>query len=57
MGVGKGGGYGGGALTSSENPHKMGPLTGGPQCRMSNLRNDNVPCHYFCNVHVNFKIV
>ena len=33
-----------------------GPLTGGPQCRMSILRNDNVPCRYFCNYHVDFRI-
>ena len=24
---------------------------------MSILRNDKVPCHYFCNVHVHFKQV
>ena len=24
----------------------LGPLMGGPQCRMSNLRNVNVPCHF-----------
>ena len=24
---------------------------------MSNLRNDNVPCHYLCISHVDFKIV
>ena len=34
-----------------------GPLTGGPQCRMSNLRNGYVPCHYFLNFHVDFKMV
>ena len=34
----------------------VGPLTGGPQCRMSILRNDNVPCHYLCNYPVDFKI-
>ena len=28
---------------------------GGPQCHMSNLRNGNVPCPYFCNTHVDFK--
>ena len=33
-----------------------GPLTGGPQCCMSILRNGNVPCRYFCNFHVDFKI-
>ena len=31
-------------------------LDGGPQCRMSTLRNDNVPCHYLCNNPVNFRI-
>ena len=30
---------------------------GGPQCRLSILRNAHVPCHYFCNVHVDFKKV
>ena len=30
---------------------------GGPQCRLSILRNDHVPCHYFCNVHGDFKKV
>ena len=35
----------------------VGPLMGGPQCRMSNLRNGNVPCRYFYNIHVDFKIV
>ena len=35
-----------------------GPLTGGPQCRMSILRNGHVPCHYFVfNFHVGFKMV
>ena len=34
----------------------MGPLTGGPQCHMLILRNGNVPCRYFCNFHVDFKI-
>ena len=34
----------------------VGPLTGGPQCRMSNLRNPHVPFHYFCYFHVNFKM-
>ena len=32
----------------------MEPLVGGPQCCMSILR--KVPCRYFCNFHVNFKI-
>ena len=36
-------------------PLYMGPLTGGPQCRMSNLRNVNVPCHYLWIIHVVFK--
>ena len=30
---------------------------GGPQCRMSILRNGNGPCGYFCNFHVGLKIV
>ena len=34
----------------------MGPLTGGPQCHMSILRNGNVPCSYIHNFHVDFKI-
>ena len=25
----------------------MGPFLEGPQCRLSNLRNGHVPCHYF----------
>ena len=35
----------------------MGPLMGGPQCRLSTLRNGNVPCRYLKNFHVEFKIV
>ena len=34
-----------------------GPLTGGSQCCMSNLRNGYVNCHYFSNFHVDFKKV
>ena len=34
----------------------QGSLTRGPQCRMSILRNGNVPCCCFCNFHVDFKI-
>ena len=34
----------------------VGPLIGAPQCRLSILRNGNVPCRYFRNVPVNFKI-
>ena len=34
-----------------------GALDGGPQCRMSNLRNGNVPCPHFCNIHADSKIV
>ena len=34
-----------------------GPLKGGPQCRMSILRNGHVPCHYFHNFNVDLKIV
>ena len=30
---------------------------GGPQCRLSILRNGNVPCRYFWNVPVDLKIV
>ena len=37
--------------------YNMGALDGGPLCRMSNLRNGNVPCPYFCIIHVDFKIV
>ena len=33
----------------------QGPLTGGPQCRMSNLRNGHVNCHYFSHFHVDLK--
>ena len=32
-------------------------LDGGPQCRLSILRNDNVPCHYFLDFPVNLKKV
>ena len=35
----------------------LGPLMGGPQCRLSILRNDNVPCCYFSNISVDFKVV
>ena len=30
-------------------------LDGGPQCRLSILRNAHVPCNYFFNFHVDFK--
>ena len=33
-----------------------GALDGGPQCRLSILRNDYVPCRYFRNVSGNFEI-
>ena len=33
-----------------------GALDGGSLCRMSNLRNVHVPCHYFCYFHVHFKL-
>ena len=33
---------------------RRGPLMGGPQCRLSILRNGNVPCRYFLNVPVDF---
>ena len=36
---------------------KEGPLMGGPQCRLSILRNGNVPCRYFRDFPVDFKIV
>ena len=36
----------------------LGPLMGGPQCRLSILRNAmDVTCHYFSNVHVDLKKV
>ena len=35
----------------------IGALDGGPPLCMSNLKNGNVPCPYFCNIHVDFKIV
>ena len=34
----------------------LGPLMGGPQCRLSILRNGNVPCRYFGILPVDFKI-
>ena len=34
-----------------------GPLMAGPQCRLSILRNVNVPCHYLLDSPVDFKIV
>ena len=34
-----------------------GPLMGGPHCRLSILRNGNVPCRYFLDFPVDFKIV
>ena len=37
-------------------PYKLGALDGGPQCHMSILRNNNVPCRYLCNYPVDFKI-
>ena len=49
--------------TKNDNLQSMIPeliieaLDGGPLCRMSNFRNGNVPCPYFCNIHVDFKIV
>ena len=44
--------WGGGGGSARE-----GPLAGGPQCRMSNLRNGYVNCHNFSNVHVDFKML
>ena len=41
-------GGGGGAL--------KGPLMGGPQCRLSILRNGNVPLHYSLDFPVDFKM-
>ena len=32
------------------------PSTGGPLCCMSILRNNNIPCRYFCNVHVDSNL-
>ena len=37
-----------------ESLRSKGHLIGGPQCRVSNLRNGNVPCRYLCISHVNF---
>ena len=34
-----------------------GALDGGPQCRLSILRNGNVPCYYFQSFPVDFKVV
>ena len=34
-----------------------GPLMGGPQCRLSILRNGNVPFGYFKHFPVDFNIV
>ena len=34
-----------------------GALDGGPQCCMSILRNNNVPCRYICNYPADSKIV
>ena len=49
-------------LNSTHAPRRrVGPLMGGggggAQCRLSILRNGNVPCCYFLNVAVDFKIV
>ena len=30
---------------------------GGPRCRLSILRNGNIPCRYFSNVPVEFRVV
>ena len=35
---------------------EMGPWMGVPQCRLSILRNANVPCRYFRNVPDDFEI-
>ena len=35
----------------------LGPLMGGPQCRLSILRKVNVPCRYLKNFPVDFKKV
>ena len=35
----------------------FGALNGGPQCRLAILRNGNVPCRYFLNFPVDYKIV
>ena len=34
----------------------LGALDGGPQCRLSILRNGNVPCCYFLSFAVGFKM-
>ena len=34
----------------------VGAIDGGPQCRLSILRNGIVPCRYFRNVPVDFEI-
>ena len=33
-----------------------GPLMGGPKCRMSILRNYNLPCCFFLDLSVDFQI-
>ena len=35
----------------------MGLLTEGPQCCMLISKNGHAPCHYFCNSHIDLKIV
>ena len=39
------------------NPSQLGPLMGGPQCRLSILRKGYVHCQYFRNFPLDFKIV
>ena len=42
--------------TSQGSVHpSRGTLIGGHKCRMLNLRNDNVHCHYFCNFPVSLN--
>ena len=36
--------------------HNTGALDGAPQCHLSILRNGNVPCRYFRNFPVDFKM-
>ena len=35
----------------------LGTIGGGLKCRMSSLRNGHVHWHYFCNFHIEFKMV
>ena len=46
----------GSGVVAASSRFSPGALDGGSQCRMSNLRNGNVSCRYFCNFHVDFEI-